>query len=101
MPGDRCPALGKVADMEAKPTTEPVGSETKVDERDLPRVCRSCRAPVARDAVRCCRCGAPWASAAGPGATVTVLAARSASEARPDADGWTNDGGTLGVSRRP
>ena len=86
-------------------------------ERHFPRVCRSCRAPMARQEDTCWRCGAPWASGAAARTTLQVIAggalphfagapdprvavavagtARAATEARLDADRWMNEGGSF------
>ena len=86
-------------------------------ERHFPRVCRACRAPMARQEDACWRCGAPWASADAPTPTLQVIAggmathgagapdpslavavadgARAAADARVDADRWLNDGGSV------
>ena len=42
-------------------------------ERHLSRVCRSCRAPMARHEDTCWRCGAQWASEEGPRTTLRVI----------------------------
>jgi hypothetical protein len=86
-------------------------------ERHFPRVCRACRAPMARQADTCWRCGAPWSTADAPRPTLQVIAggiathgagapdpsiavavadsARAAEDARVDADRWINDGGSV------
>jgi hypothetical protein len=86
-------------------------------ERHLPRVCRSCQAPMARQEDTCWRCGARWASEDEPRTTLKVTAggaprhlagaphpriavavgdtARTATDARLDADRWINDGGSV------
>ncbi len=80
-------------------------------ERHFPRVCRSCRAPMARQEDACWRCGTQWGSEDGPRTTLQVIAggaqaedrpdpaiavaARAASNARLDADRWTNEGGSI------
>ena len=86
-------------------------------ERHFPRVCRACRAPMARQEDTCWRCGAPWASANARWPTLQVIAggmathvagapdpsiavavadsARAAADARADADRWINDGGSI------
>jgi predicted amidophosphoribosyltransferase len=43
-------------------------------ERHHPRVCRSCRAPMARQEDACWRCGTRWASEDTLPTTLTVLA---------------------------
>jgi hypothetical protein len=80
-------------------------------ERHFPRVCRSCRAPMARQEDTCWRCGTPWSTEDGPRTTLKVIAggapasdrseppsavpARAASDARLDADRWANEGGSV------
>ena len=84
-------------------------------ERHFPRVCRSCRAPMARQQDTCWRCGAPWATADTPRTTLHVIAggvptrvatapdprvavadeSRAATDARLDAERWINDGGSV------
>jgi predicted amidophosphoribosyltransferase len=66
-------------------------------DRHFPRLCRTCRAPMARQEETCWRCGAPWASEDAPPTRLKVLAggARAASDARQDADRWANEGGSL------
>jgi hypothetical protein len=84
-------------------------------ERHFPRVCRSCRAPMARQEDTCWRCGVLWASGAAARTTLRVIAggastrvaaaakprvavadnARAAADARLDADRWINDGGSV------
>jgi hypothetical protein len=84
-------------------------------ERHFPRVCRACRAPMARQEDTCWRCGAPWASvdapwpplqgidggmathgAGAPDPSIAVAdSARAAADARVDADRWINDGGSV------
>jgi hypothetical protein len=79
-------------------------------ERHIPRVCRSCHAPMARQEDSCWRCGVQWASEDGPRTTLRVLAggapvevrpdpaiavaARSETDARLDTDRWANEGGS-------
>jgi RNA polymerase subunit RPABC4/transcription elongation factor Spt4 len=86
-------------------------------DRHIPRVCRSCKAPMARQEDTCWRCGTQWASEDAPRTTLKVIAggaraevadgpppviavaltngARAASDARLDADRWTNEGGSF------
>ena len=80
-------------------------------ERHFPRVCRSCRAPMARQEDACWRCGTEWASedaprttlkviaggaqAADPPEPATAVAAHAASDARLAADRWANEGGSF------
>jgi predicted amidophosphoribosyltransferase len=77
-----------------------------VRERHFPRVCRSCRAPMARQEDACWRCGTEWASEDAPTTTLKVIpggaraepaiavAARAASDAWRAADRWANEGGS-------
>jgi hypothetical protein len=86
-------------------------------ERHFPRVCRACRAPMARQEDICWRCGAPvdvrrapWPPlqeiaggmathiAGAPDPSIAVAAADSAravADARVDADRWISDGGRV------
>jgi predicted amidophosphoribosyltransferase len=43
-------------------------------ERHFPRVCRVCRAPMARQEDTCWRCGTQWASEDQPRTTLRVIA---------------------------
>ena len=62
-------------------------------ERHFPRLCRTCRAPMARQEDTCWRCGAQWASEAAPPTRLKVLAGG----AGLDADRWANEGGSVAV----
>ena len=66
-------------------------------DRHFPRVCRSCRAPMARQEDTCWRCGTRWASEDEPRTTLRMIpgGAHGASEARQDADRWANEGGSV------
>jgi hypothetical protein len=84
-------------------------------DRHLPRLCRSCRAPMARQEDGCWRCGAPWAiggrrspspsararaaptlvASASPLAAVAADAERARTEALLAADRWVDEGGSL------
>ena len=68
-------------------------------ERHFPRICRTCRAPMARQETTCWRCGAQWASEEAPPTRLKVLAggARAAADERRDDDRWENDGGSVGL----
>ena len=59
-------------------------------ERHLPRVCRSCQAPMARQEATCWRCGTRWASEDGPRTRLKVIAGGGLAE-----DGWANEGGNF------
>jgi predicted amidophosphoribosyltransferase len=68
-------------------------------ERHFPRLCRTCRAPMARQEDTCWRCGAQWASEDAPPTRLKVLAggAHPVSDALSDADRWANEGGSVAV----
>jgi hypothetical protein len=68
-------------------------------ERHVPRLCRTCRAPMARQEDTCWRCGAQWASEDTPPTRLTVLTggAHPATDARHDGDRWANEGGSVAV----
>jgi predicted amidophosphoribosyltransferase len=42
-------------------------------QRHFPRLCRSCRAPMARQEDRCWRCGVQWASEGRPRNALRVI----------------------------
>ena len=56
--------------------------------RHIPRLCRHCRAPMARQEDSCWRCGTPWVSEGAPALRLIPGDA--------DADRWTNEGGSSG-----
>ena len=69
-------------------------------ERHFPRVCRSCRAPMARQEDACWRCGTEWAAEDEPRTRLTLIAggattARAASDGGLAADRWSNEGGSV------
>jgi hypothetical protein len=73
--------------------------------RHIPRLCRACRAPMARQEDTCWRCGTQWATEDRPrtplhvipgGApTDTVGKARAVNEARLAIDRWVDEGGNV------
>jgi hypothetical protein len=73
-------------------------------DRHFPRLCRSCQAPMARQADECWHCGTPWATEEEQPATITRLPVRPTpallagdladGDASLDVDRWANDGGT-------
>src|SRR3954447_1736753 len=79
-------------------------------DRHLPRLCRSCTGPMARQEDGCWRCGAPWAAEQRPPdlrlaapAVLTIRAARLADGGRPatlDFDRWVTGGGRVGAPDR-
>ena len=56
-------------------------------ERHFPRLCRTCRAPMARQEDTCWRCGTRWGAEAEPPTRLTLIAG--------GLDGWTNEGGSF------
>jgi predicted amidophosphoribosyltransferase len=58
-------------------------------DRHIPRLCRSCTAPMVRQQDACWRCGAEWATE--PIATALLQAE---ADARISAERWINQGGT-------
>jgi hypothetical protein len=74
-------------------------------DRHLPRLCRSCRGPMARQEDSCWRCGARWAAEEQPPAklrlavpavlTIPVRIAHAAGPASLDADLRLNAGGAV------
>jgi hypothetical protein len=73
-------------------------------DRHVPRLCRFCQAPMARQEDECWHCGAPWAAEEEQPATITRLPLRrmpalvagnlADGDASLDVDRWANDGGT-------
>jgi DnaJ-class molecular chaperone len=61
-------------------------------ERHFPRVCPSCRAPMARQENACWRCGTQWTTEEAPRPKLRVIAGG----ATTDADRWTDEGGSVG-----
>lgn len=94
-------------------------------DRHLPRLCRSCDVPMARQEDTCWNCGAPWQNVlANPGplrlvhdraterrvgtdhpaapATVTADAgAVATAQAQDESDRWTDEGGRVAVEPSP
>jgi hypothetical protein len=82
-----------------------------VRERHFPRVCRSCRAPMARQGDTCWRCGTEWAPKDASRTTLKLIlggaqaadrpepaiavGARAVSDAGLAADQWANEGGSF------
>ena len=73
-------------------------------QRHLPRLCQSCRAPMARQAETCWRCGTQWASEDETRMRLRVIPGgvpaaagtqRAVSAGRIDSDRWAGDGGSL------
>jgi hypothetical protein len=79
--------------------------------RHLPRLCRSCGGPMARQEDTCWRCGARWADEPQRAAKLRVVlpavltmpdvcTADAAGAANVDADRWPNEGGAFAVPDR-
>jgi hypothetical protein len=75
--------------------------------RHLPRLCRSCQAPMARQAETCWGCGTQWVSEDGPRTRLRMIPGgmpaagagdeRSLIHARIDMDRWVDEGGSVPV----
>jgi len=72
-------------------------------DRHLPRLCRTCQGPMARQEDRCWRCGARWASEQEPRTPLRVIVGGASTEGARDpgigaleADRWLDEGGALG-----
>ena len=83
-------------------------------DRHVPRLCRSCQAPMARQEAACWRCGTRWADEDVPGTTLHLITEEAASDAPEpefdaaivgavptpvrahiDVDRWVTDGGSV------
>lgn len=70
-------------------------------DRHLPRMCRTCRVPMARQEETCWQCGAQWASEDVPPTALHVIAGdaplpvEAAHATSAAADRWINEGGSL------
>ena len=65
--------------------------------RHIPRLCRSCSAPMGRQRDACWRCGVEWSSAQPPRPVLDLVAAvplRAEMEARVSAERWLDEGGS-------
>ena len=79
-------------------------------QRHVPRLCQSCRGPMARQAETCWRCGTRWASEDEPRTRLRVIPGgapaagagneRAARAARIDIDRWADEGGSVPVEAR-
>jgi hypothetical protein len=79
------------------------------EQRHLPRVCHTCRVPMARQEAACWRCGTQWASEGAPPTRLAVIAGGARGDDRPGPaiavasgaasdvhlDRWANEGGSL------
>jgi hypothetical protein len=68
--------------------------------RHIPRLCRSCQAPMASDEDACWRCGVQWAAEDEPRTTLRLVSAGAPSEADPDTGRWINEGGSVASAAR-
>jgi hypothetical protein len=74
-------------------------------ERHLPRLCRACRGPMARQEDTCWRCGTQWATEDRPRTPLHVIPggaptdavgkARAVKESRAAMDRWVDEGGRV------
>ena len=62
--------------------------------RHIPRICRSCQAPMACQEDACWRCGAPWAGEATSSTGLRVIAG-AGRRSSDDADRWIDEGGSV------
>lgn len=78
-------------------------------QRHAPRLCQSCRGPMARQAQTCWRCGTQWASEEQTrtrlrvipgGAPATSGGQRAVSAARSDMDRWAGEGASVALETR-
>jgi hypothetical protein len=79
-----------------------------VRDRHLPRLCRSCRAPIACQEAACWRCGVGWADEVGPRTPLPALArgrlapqirVLAQAQASVSMDRWIDEGGSVGRER--
>ena len=63
--------------------------------RHVPRLCRSCQAPMVSDEDGCWRCGVAWAAEDEPRTTLRLVPAGPSSEAGLDTERWINEGGSV------
>jgi hypothetical protein len=68
-------------------------------QRHIPRLCRSCRAPMARQEATCWRCGVEWASEAEPRNALRLIHG-GASQVELDTGRWIEAGGSVGIEAR-
>ena len=73
-------------------------------QRHVPRLCQSCRGPMARQAETCWRCGTQWASEDETRPLLRVIPGgvpaaaggqRGVSAGQIDMDRWAGEGGSL------
>ena len=63
-------------------------------DRHFPRLCRHCRASMARQEDSCWRCGTAWATEDQPRTALRVICGGADTEFA-DAERWTNEGGSV------
>jgi hypothetical protein len=63
-------------------------------ERHRPRVCRHCRAPIARQEDTCWRCGTEWPPEEEPRTTLRLIPGDALTQT-DDAERWINEGGSF------
>src|SRR4051812_23243216 len=85
------PAVAPRGAVSSAPSTK---KRSVMRDRHLPRLCRRCQAPTARQEAACWRCGTQWASEGGPRTDLTVIAG-AAAEQGLDAERWIDEGGAV------
>jgi hypothetical protein len=71
--------------------------------RHVPRLCRSCQAPMARQDETCWRCGIEWVSQDAPrtrlrvirGGAAAAAGERAVAQTRIDMERWATEGGSV------
>jgi len=63
-------------------------------DRHIPRLCRSCQGPMARQEDACWRCGARW-EADDPAPIRLRVIEGTTGPLRDDAERWSNEGGSV------
>jgi hypothetical protein len=64
-------------------------------DRHFPRLCRHCRAPMARQEDACWRCGTQCVPEHAPRIALEVLPGGAPDAARLDAERWLDEGGSF------
>jgi hypothetical protein len=64
-------------------------------DRHLPRLCRSCQRPMARQEAACWHCGDPWTTEDSPRTVLRLIPGGAGAQVVPHAEQWFNEGGAL------
>ena len=71
-------------------------------QRHFPRLCRACRAPMARQEAACWRCGRKWVAEGEPRSTLRLVRGgaptAAAAQAELDAGGWIDEDRHIAVA---